>query len=181
MNKKHTQELVRNLIYNKVYQFLFALLISLGIVYGAYAAYIQKIIQKQQALQESIKSTSLVEAKKQIKKNQQTKEELVIQYKKEQANFKKLEAKIYQKYYPIITDILEKINKYAFNIHDYKLDKEFKKMDVSMEGSYQNLIRFMDFLGTIPATVVVSKYSISLSKKKMMVISLTIEVEPIRI
>ncbi|WP_321778161.1 hypothetical protein [Sulfurimonas sp.] len=181
MNKQHFGELIKNLIYNKVYQFLFALFISLIIIFGAYTIYISKIIQNKKAIENSIKTTNLAEIKKQIKKSQEKKQGLIAQYKEQQVIFKKLEGKIYQTHYPIITNILKKINAYAFNIHDYKLDKDFKKMDVTLEGSYQNLIRFIDFLGTIPAKVVVSQYKITLSKEKMMVISLTIEVSPIRI
>ncbi|MEA3330459.1 MAG: hypothetical protein U9Q29_02050 [Campylobacterota bacterium] len=181
MKKQRYQEIVKNLLYNKIYQALFALSLSLGIVYGSYLVYIQKIIQKQQMLQKNIKSTNLDEIKKDIKKKQEKKQKLISEYKKEQAIFQKLEKKIYQTHYPIITKILKKINSHAFNIHSYRLDKEFKKMDISLEGSYQNLIRFMDFLGTIPAKVEVSRYKITLSEENMMTISLTIDVEPIRI
>lgn len=181
MNKQEHKENIKSILYNKLYQSLFALFISVSIMVSAYIVYITPIIKNRQMLSDSIKNANLVEVKAKLKELRKQKGELVVEYQKEQDSFNKLKVKIYQKNYPIITDILKKINKYSFNIQSYKLDKEYKKMDVKLEGSYQNLIRFVDFLGTIPADVKIKRYKLTLSEENMMVIELSIEVTPIRI
>lgn len=181
MSKQDVIEIVKKLTRNKTYQMAFAILISGGIVYSGYTFAIGEMVQNRKAIEDRIASTDIEGLKRSLAKLKKRKRELSKEQRAQQEAFKLLEGEIYRTHYPIINDILQKINGYAFNIHDYKLDAAYKKMDVTMEGSYQNLIRFIDFLGSIPAEVTVSEYKISLSETNMMVIDLTIEVEPVRI
>jgi Tfp pilus assembly protein PilO len=181
MNRTKIIEALKNFTRNKTYQMLFALLVGGGIVYGAYAMAIKELMLNRKAIEERIATTDVKQVMESIQRLQKKRDNLVKEYQGVKVTFEGLEGKIYQEYYPIIGGILDEINRYAFNIHEYKLQKDYKKMDVTIEGSYQNLIRLLDYLGTLPATVIVSQYKITLSKEQRMLISLTIEVETIRI
>ena len=181
MNREKIIEALKNFTRNKTYQMIFALLVSGSIVYGGYALGIKELMLNHKAIEERIATTDVQEIKSSTIKLQKKRDALVKEYKEVKSEFEGLESKIYQEYYPIISGILDEINRYAFNIHNYKLQNDYKKMEVSIEGSYQNLIRLLDYLGTLPATVIVSQYKMALSREKRMVISLTIEVETIRI
>jgi len=181
MNKQKANEFFKKFTQNKVYQFLTSLFISLVIAYTSWYYVIQNIHIKRVSLEKRIEKVDEKKLKQEIKKLKIVKTKLIESYNKEQNNFKKLEKEIYQTHYPIVTDILNKINAYSFNIHSYNLDNNMNRIDVEIEGSYQNLIRFIDFLGNIPATVDVKEYTIKLSQENMMVIKLGIEVKPIRI
>ena len=181
MKKNKAAELIKNLTRNKTYQMLFAIVVSAGIIYAAYLFAIGEMVQNRKAIQERIETTDTTKLKQSINKLNTKKKELSQKYKTLQKDFKAREGEIFQTRYPIISTILEHINSYSFNIHKYKLDPAFKQMDVTVEGSYQNLIRFIDFLGTIPAKVTLSRYKITLSETNMMIINMTIQVEPVRI
>lgn len=181
MNRQKFGGFIKNFIQNKVYQFLIAFFISASIIYGTWHYAIQEMYVKQTSLEKKIRATNLEELKSEIKNLRAQNKELVESYKKEQERFKELKVGMHKTHYPIIVDILDKINSYSFNIHNYRLSGDMKRIDISMVGSYQNLIRFIDFLGNIPAEVVVKDYIIRLSQNNMMIIKLGIEVAPIRI
>ena len=181
MNREKVNNLIREFSKNKAYQFLTALFISLAIVFVSWHYFIEELHTKKISLQKSIEATNLEELKKEIEELRIKEQELIKSYKVEQDNFKALDVKIYKTHYPIMINILDKINSYSFNIHSYRLNSTMSRMDIDIEGSYQNFIRFIDFLGTIPATVIVKNYTITLSKDDMMIIKLGIEVAPIRI
>lgn len=181
MKENNFTQTLKTITSNKSYQMLFAILLSLFIIYGSYSMAIKEIIMNRKAIENRIHTTNVQEVEKSIKKLKKKRTTLVKEYRGIKKEFKGLEGKIFQEYYPIIQGILTQINHYAFNIHNYKLQNDNKKMDITIEGSYQNLIRLLDYLGTLPATLVVSQYKIILSKEQRLLISLTIEVETIRI
>lgn len=143
--------------------------------------YISQLIAEKKSLEKSISSSDRTQIKESTKHLEKMKRQLTQTLKKEQSNFKLHQEKIHKEYYPITQDILEKINAYSFNIQLFKLSPDYKKIKVKMEGSYQNLIRFIDFLGLIPAKVKLTDYEISLSPNHMMRISLSIEVDLIKV
>lgn len=181
MKKDEILERVKKITQNRTYQFLFALLIGGGVAWGMYTYLVNPMFEQRKGLEERITKTDPAVLRSKIRELKEEKKTQIAAYKKVQAEFETLEGKIYKTHYPIIIDILDKINAYAFNIHHYELDEASKKMKVTLVGSYQNLIRLIDFLGTIPANVTVSGYKVSLSEKHMLSIDLDIEVAPVRI
>lgn len=181
MTKEQLFEHAKRVSQNRSFQFLSALLIGGGIAGGMYVYLVNPMYQQRKALEARIAKTDPAALHRDIRKLEKAKKKQIKAYRRIQAEFEALEGKIYRTHYPIIIDILDKINAYAFNIRDYKLDKHSKEMKVTLVGSYQNLIRLIDFLGTIPANVSVSEYKMSLSKKHLLTIELDIAVEPVRI
>lgn len=181
MKSQNIKAAVKNFTQNKVYQFLTSFILSVAIAYVSWNYLIEKVYTKRVTTQGNIKGIDLNTTRIEIENLQKDLEIKREEYILQEVKFKEIEPKIYQTHYPVITDILDKVNVYSFNIQDYKLSSDMKRMDVSIEGSFQNFIRFIDFLGAIPATVIVKDYAIKLSDDKMMVIKLGIEVEPIKI
>lgn len=179
--KQTLRNLFRSLGRNRTAQFILAAGISGALGYGLYAYLIREMYDKRMMLENRIATNDTSELRRKNEALKKEKKRLMQEYKTVKAEFAALETTIYKTHYPIVLDILDKINAFAFNIREYKLEPGYKRMSVTLVGSYQNLIRFIDFLGTIPADVRVEAYRIELTQNHMLSIKLTIEVTTVRI
>lgn len=166
---------------NKFYQLIFAIILSLLIVFLAYHYKIEGIIKNNNMLEKKISSKDIAVHKRGIKDLKEEKAKVQKDYKKYQEDFDKKTGSISKESYYVMMEILTQINKHSFNIINYSLNDKYNKMDIIVEGSYQNFINFLDYLGNIKAIIKIPEYDIKLTNAKRLRMTLSVEVEAIQI
>ncbi len=142
-------------------------LISLGIVFYAYYFRIAPILEERREIVKNIESINKKKLMRETGELKKKKKSLNDKYAAARASLKKYDGQIYTDKYSISVDILQKLNRHGFNIYDYKLNKSYDGLKLTISGSYLNLIKFFDFLQTVKANINIEEYKVRLKDDKM--------------
>ncbi len=158
-----------SLFTNKKFYHIISLIISALIIYYSYEYHIEKILTDINLIERNIKLLKNNKLDKKIEKLKIENQELNKEYKELLKISKKNMNLLYKDKYKVVVDVINKLNSASFNIYKYNLNDSYDEMDLEINGSYLNLIKFFDFLQTIKADVTLNTYTIGLEEDKMLI------------